>query len=699
MIEANVSTNHSELLEFISNLEIKCLSFKAGRVCDFLSKWQSLTSDCEILDMITGTTIEFTKVPVQFSIPPQTWFPLSEAKIIDSEIASLLLKGVIVESCKESGDFVSPIFLRAKKDGSYRMILNLKRLNNFVAYRHFKMDTIKTVIALMKPFCYMSSIDLKDAYYSVPISEDYQKYLKFLWKGKYYKFICFPNGLSFCPRKFTKLLKPAHAHLRLLGHVIAGYIDDNYVQGDTFEDAVKSVLDTVHLLSDLGFVIHPKKSHLIPSQIIEHLGFILNSVQMTITLTENKMSKIIDTAKKVLKNKTLSIRDVASLIGFFVSSFPGVMYGPLHYRQLEKNKSEALKLHNNNFDASVTLSSESKAEIEWWIHNLHSCFNVVTHGSPDIIFSSDASKTGWGGEVCGQTCRGLWTSSESQQHINCLELLAALFVLKAFQHFAKGKHVAIKIDNTTAVSVINHMGTSHSVECNKIAHDIWNWCIESNVWLSASFIPGKDNLTADHESRVNVTNHEWMLDPALLARALEVLNVAPQVDLFATRINKQFNCYVALGPEPESIAVDAFSIRWNGINGYIFPPFSLLPRVLQKMEQEEATAVVVIPRWPTQCWYSKAMSLLIDYPVLLKPQSNLLALPNQLNQVHPLRRKLHLLICHLSGKVSKVLEFQSRLQKLSCSHGEWTLRNSITHTLKDGSYSVIFEKLIPFQHL
>ena len=65
----------------------------------------------------------------------------------------------------------------------------------------------------------MASIDLKDAYYFVPIAQANQKCLKFRWENKLYVFTCFPSGLAFCPRKFTKLLKPVYSVLRQLGHV------------------------------------------------------------------------------------------------------------------------------------------------------------------------------------------------------------------------------------------------------------------------------------------------------------------------------------------------------------------------------------------------------------------------------------------------------------------------------------------------
>ena len=86
------------------------------------------------------------------------------------------------------------------------MILNRKRLNENMPYIHFKMETIGDT--LVTPNCFMAKVDIKDAYYSVPILPEHQKYLKFYFTGNPYQFTCLPNGLCSDPRKFTKLLKP-----------------------------------------------------------------------------------------------------------------------------------------------------------------------------------------------------------------------------------------------------------------------------------------------------------------------------------------------------------------------------------------------------------------------------------------------------------------------------------------------------------
>ena len=108
------------------------------------------------------------------------------------------------------------------------MILNLKKLNQYANKIHFKMDTLNTVIKLIEKDCYMASIDLEDAYYSVSITPADRKYLRFMWRGSLSQFTCLPNGLSSAPRKFTKLLKPAHSTLHLRGHVSSAYLDYMY---------------------------------------------------------------------------------------------------------------------------------------------------------------------------------------------------------------------------------------------------------------------------------------------------------------------------------------------------------------------------------------------------------------------------------------------------------------------------------------
>ena len=129
--------------------------------------------------MILGQPTEFTRTPYQRVAPKEKKIiDLNEQHVIETKINKLPAKGVIIPSSHEEQEYISPIFTRAKKDGSFRVILNLKCLNTHVQYHHFKMDMLNTVLHMVKPRCFMASIDLKDAYYSVPITTVDQKYLK-----------------------------------------------------------------------------------------------------------------------------------------------------------------------------------------------------------------------------------------------------------------------------------------------------------------------------------------------------------------------------------------------------------------------------------------------------------------------------------------------------------------------------------------
>ena len=164
------------------------------------------------------------------------------------------------------------------------MILDLSQLNENVEYYHFKMDTFQSAILLVTK----ASIDLRYAYYSIPIAVEHRKFLKFFWKGVLWQFKCLPNGLSSGPRLFTKVMKPPFATLRAKGHTVLSYLDDSIVIHTSKIQASKSVNATAELLSELGFIIHPEKSQFTPVQRIQYLGFIIDSRSMSVTLPQIK---------------------------------------------------------------------------------------------------------------------------------------------------------------------------------------------------------------------------------------------------------------------------------------------------------------------------------------------------------------------------------------------------------------------------
>jgi len=116
------------------------------------------------------------------------------------------------------------------------------------------MDLLETAIKLIRPSCFMTSIDLKDAYYSIPVALEHQKYLKFIWRDQLYAFTSLPMGLSSSPRVFSKVMKPVFAYLRSqFGHTCLGYIDDSFYLEDSYMECELATLRAVQLIISLDF--------------------------------------------------------------------------------------------------------------------------------------------------------------------------------------------------------------------------------------------------------------------------------------------------------------------------------------------------------------------------------------------------------------------------------------------------------------
>ena len=194
------------------------------------------------------------------------------------------------------------------------------------------------------------------------------------------------------------------------------------------------------------------------------------------------------------------------------------------------------------------------------------------------------------------------------------------------------------------------MGTSHSSVCNKITYEIWDIARNQDLWLSASYIPGKENKLADKESRKQERCTEWKLDPFILKTTLEKLNFEPDIDLFATRANFQFSKFISFRPDPDAWGIDAFTYSWKDFKFYAFPPFSLLPKMLQKIYFDKATGILDVPNWPYQCWYSQFQQMLIADPVFISPKKQLLLLTSQPDKRHPMEKSLARLIGLVTGK-------------------------------------------------
>ena len=291
----------------------------------------------------------------------------------------------------------------------------------------------------------------------------------------------------------------------------------------------------------------------------------------------------------------------------------------------------------------------------------------------------------------------MFTQKQSAFHTNIRELLALKFGLEHLASHHRNIHVIAHMDNSTAVCYLNRMGGTHSDILNSLAQEIWEWALLRNIYLSAVFIAGKDNVEADYLSRIPQDRMGWMLNPRIFFKVSQKF-YHPDVDLFANRINRQVQCFVASNPDPLALAMDAFSLSWKSLRAYAFPPFIMIPKVLRKVLQDNARLILITPNWPTQGWWPQVLSMVVKSPILLHPGEELLTLPHA-GIKHPLRTSLSLVAWVVSGDATETMEFLRDLPASYLPPGGKEQINSMSQHGQNGLAGVQRGKLIRFQHL
>ena len=169
------------------------------------------------------------------------------------------------------------------------------------------------------------------------------------------------------------------------------------------------------------------------------------------------------------------------------------------------------------------------------------------------------------------------------------------------------------------------------------------------------------------------------------------------IDLFASRLNHKLPRYVSYNPDPQALAINAFTIKWINYNCYIFPPFSVIGRVIQKIIQEKVETVVLIaPIWPTQVWFPQMLRQISQQSYILPKNS--LYLPQDSTRIHPIQN-LRLGVFILSGKDSRIKDYQRSLQTSSYNHGDNQQGNNMGLISNNGCVFQINTKLIRLIHL
>lgn len=297
-------------------------------------------------------------------------------------------------------------------------------------------------------------------------------------------------------------------------------------------------------------------------------------------------------------------------------------------------------------EVRVPVPLELRPFLRWW--TLQS--NVASGRPfqdlrPTRTLTTDASLTGWGATLGTWMTSGQWTPQEMRLHINILETEAVIRAISEWADRLRGHAVVVRTDNTTAMAYINREGGTRSAVLTDRIWCLLSLCDRLGIALRAAHIAGSSNLVADALSR-GMGDHEISLSQSWADRLFRMFGT-PAVDLFASRRNHRLPRFCTRYPEPGAWATDAFSVRWDGLYVYAFPPLGLVQRVLTVLSRSTATMLLIAPLWPNQPWFTLLLRLSTGRSFQLPASQTLLEGPQELPA------NLHLTAWLLSGNASR----------------------------------------------
>lgn len=568
------------------------------------------------------------RTPEAESIPERPAFPYKgpHEEFLDQEIRSMLEQGVI---SPYNGDrpVCHPIFATCKPgDTKLRFVLDARWTNRFHKPDKFKTEGIKQARRLAQKGHYMAKIDLSSAFYHVKLHERTRRLLCFEWKGTIYCFNVLPFGWADSPVQYHKVIYVAIRELRKRGVSINHYVDDLLLAAPTKKQLRAMVAQTVSLLEKLGFTINLKKSILEPTQSIVYIGYLINTKEDIITLPEKRIKALTAMARRVINNdraQTLTNRTLARWTGTLAAICEVFPQADFRKNSASWILTRSLEMSQGDFNAKTTLDKWAITDINFWLTPRADAALKMRLTIPpiDVVQTSDASGSGWAGQVSvnGKVVKethGHWSANEGERPSNQTELEGISNVYFSLTRQMRPKHILIQGDNTTALKYASRYGGKVR-HLDKLIKPMARSLLRHGTIVSKEHIPGLEN-PADEGSRRAKRLADFMLPQAEFLKLLKMWGPF-ELDLFATRLSAKLPKFVSRYPDPKAWRVNALALDWSKLPGtlYAFPPFNLIHAVLTKVEISSCPMVLVVPDHPGASYAPQLRRLAQNFPPIV----------------------------------------------------------------------------------
>ena len=618
-------------LEQLSEVYYQELSMKVGgRLSRFWKRWRLMGASPFILNKLQyGLRLDWVSTPPVLTTKPNVisrCLDRDKMELMRSHVTQMLIKGAIQLIQDDSPGFYSRIFMVPKQGGKWRPVIDLSALNKFVNKSSFKMETPERIRESFRKDEWITSLDLTDAYFHMPVAIKFRKFMRFVIDNRIYEFLAMPFGLSTAPKEFTDLVVEFKKIASTRGFHLNQYLDDWINRDITQGIAQYRIWQLLQLVVFLGFVPNYDKSSLIPSRQFDFLGGSYDLQAEIVKPTTKRVVKVMKATDSFREAPTKTVRQFMSLIGLLNATVNQVSkLGRMHLRPIQWHLGRIWS-HGQHLDKKVLVPESLSCHFAWWGCKHHLTQGVPIHVSPvDIQLVTDSSEVGWGAHCQGQKINGIWEGKEASLHINYKELKTVLIAMRYFSNLITDRTVLVLCDNTTAVSYIKKQGGLKSHELYKVTFSIYSLAESLKVDLQVRHVAGALNVIADRLSRQgqNLT-YEWSLHPVTFKAICEALGT-PQIDMFATEENHKLPIYCSPIQDPNAFAIDALSCDWSNLHVYAYPPSVLISKALNKATRDSCKVTLVAPLWIRAIWIWDLIHASTDRPLKIAFRHRLLA--------------------------------------------------------------------------
>jgi hypothetical protein len=571
-----------------------------------LDAWRRTRAAPQVLDYIaSGHKVPWITKPKHFHhgalrVPDdmrEEWSSMRQ-RYLDNGALRLVAQGT---------GYTSRAFLIKKKGGGLRLIVDLRFINLHVHKYACKYESLQHLQRLAKQGYYMVSFDLADAYHCIGIHADDQKYMSFCIDGEYFVCTALPFGYTNSPYVFTKVARHLTKLLRSPAAcseegaagsslLVLAYLDDFLVLGKSAQDCMAAAEHVLHVCSMLGFKLKLEKCQLHPTQVLEHLGMIIDFKSGHFRLTEQRMAKVRSSAKALLmsaaRNKrVVSLHRVQAFCGLAQSCKLAVVLCDHYLRSLYDCTSASF--WQRGF---VKLSHVAMQDLKFWVTLPPEHVGAPIWKPPATMrVFTDSSSYAYGAVLPdGSMLSRAWVGAELNWHINIQELVAVHRVLSACPD-VHNCVVEVCVDNKCVLHWLSSWRARNSV-AQQWLRRLVQLCTDRGCVIQPLWVPSADN-PADAPSREcslatplkpAIALNNWLEHMGISTRWRPPLQGRQPWHLLNQPTPKAFDLVFG-HPNPPPVVV-------------MLPPGSVA-RVLQHLEGSSQPAIIITPLWEAQFWY------------------------------------------------------------------------------------------------